>query len=344
VRRLTLPLGTALAGLLAACGAVGGVGPPPAAPDGGAATVPGYRTVAGLPLPGPASRWDYQLLDTRAGRLYLAHEGADQVVVVDLAQQRVVGTVPGIESVQGLALAPTLGRLYASASGRNQVAVIDVASGQVVARVPAGEAPDGLVYVSSLGRLFVSDAGGTAETVIDAQSNRPLARIELGAGVGNSQYDPWTGRLLVAVASRHELDAIDPETSTVVARYPLPGCEGAHEVQVDVYGQDRAFVACEGNARVVGLDLDTGSLTASLEVGAGPDVLSLDPGLHRLYVASESGVLTVIDAAGSGPTVLARGTAGPNAHSVAVDPDTHLVYLPLASVGGRSVLRVLAPL
>jgi DNA-binding beta-propeller fold protein YncE len=344
VRRLIAPFGMALAVLLAACGAAGGGVVPTSGPDAGTtAAVPGYRTIAGVRLPGSATRWDYQLLDTRADRLYLAHEGANQVVVVDLAQQRVVGIVSGIESVQGLALAPVLGRLYASATGRNEVAVIDVSSGQIVARIPAGEAPDGMAYVSSLGRLYVSESGGTGDTVIDVQSNRPLGRVELGEGVGNSQYDPFTGRVLVAVAGRHELAAIDPGTETVVARYPLPGCEGAHGVQVDVAGQDRAFVACEGNGRLLGLDLDTGRMTASLEVGTGPDVLSLDPGLHRLYVASESGVLTVVDAAGSGPTVMTRGLAGPNAHSVAVDPDTHLVYLPLASVGGRSVLRILAP-
>ena len=330
-----------MAGVVAAC-ATAGRASPPAGPDT-AAAVPGYRTVAEVRLPGAAARWDYQLLDGRTGRLYLAHQGADQVVVVDTAQLRVVGTVPAIESVQGLALAPALGRLYAAATARNEVAVIDVTSGEVLARVPAGEAPDGLAYVSSPARLFVSDSGGTAETIIDVESNRPRGRIELGAGLGDSQYDPWTGRVLVAVAARHELVALDPRSEKVVARYPLPGCDGAQGVQVDVAGQDRAFVACEGNGRLLALDLDTGRVTASLEVGADPDVLSLDPALHRLYVASESGVLTVVDAAGQGLAVLARGPAGPNAHSVAVDPDTHLVYLPLASVQGRSVLRVLAP-
>src|SRR5262249_16843123 len=53
----------------------------------------------------------------------------------------------------------------------------------------------------------------------------------------------------------------------------------------------------------------------ALDVGHGPDVLALDPGLHRLYVASESGNLAVFDA---GPQVrkLGAGNAGSNAHSV----------------------------
>jgi hypothetical protein len=33
----------------------------------------------------------------------------------------------------------------------------------------------------------------------------------------------------------------------------------------------------------------------------------------------------------------------PHAHTVAVDPATHRVYLPLENVNGRPVLRILAP-
>ena len=33
----------------------------------------------------------------------------------------------------------------------------------------------------------------------------------------------------------------------------------------------------------------------------------------------------------------------PHAHSVCVDPATHLVYLPLENVGGRPVLRIMEP-
>ena len=32
-----------------------------------------------------------------------------------------------------------------------------------------------------------------------------------------------------------------------------------------------------------------------------------------------------------------------NAHSVAVDPRTHLVYFPLEDVGGKPVLRIMRP-
>jgi DNA-binding beta-propeller fold protein YncE len=332
-------LGGVLTGLVAACASSDGAVP---ARDQ-VASVPGYQTIVDLPVPGGAARWEYPLIDAQAERLYVAQSGAGRVVIVDIAQERVAATVPGIEAAHGLALAPGLGRVYASAMASDEVAAIDMASAQVVARAAAGSGPDGLAYVSSTGRLFVSDASGTGVTVIDVGSNRPLARVELGDGVGNSQYDPWSGWVLIAVSGRHELVALDPSSGAVVARYPLPGCEGAQGVQVDVSGQDRVFVACEGNARMVSVDLRTGGVSAPVVVGVGPDTLALDPMLHRLYVAAANGVLTVVDTTGPELTVLARGYAGPEAHSVAVDPDTHLVYLPLAGVRGRSVVRVLGP-
>ena len=36
-------------------------------------------------------------------------------------------------------------------------------------------------------------------------------------------------------------------------------------------------------------------------------------------------------------------SAGDNAHSVAVDPKAHRVYLPLKNMGEHPVLRVMAP-
>jgi DNA-binding beta-propeller fold protein YncE len=43
------------------------------------------QTIVDVPLPGSASRFDYQSLDEASGRLVIAHMGADQVVIVDTA-------------------------------------------------------------------------------------------------------------------------------------------------------------------------------------------------------------------------------------------------------------------
>jgi hypothetical protein len=90
------------------------------------------------------------------------------------------------------------------------------------------------------------------------------------------------------------------------------------------------------------VDLTSRAQTTALPLLPDVDVLAFDPGLSRLYAAAESGMVAVF-AVGvdRGVSELGRGSVGPNAHSVAVDPVTHRVYFPLADVGGRPVLRVM---
>lgn len=331
----------ALAGAsAAACG--GPAVPVPGSGGGQQAAVPGYRVVKDVPLPGDTSRWDYQTYDPAAHRLYVAHLGASDIVVFDTRLQRVVGVVHGVDQVHGLVLAPDLGRLFASATGRNEVDIVDTATLKVSQGARTGSFPDGLAYVPGAGKVYVSNEGDSVDTVVDARTGARLGSIAIGGDIGNSQYDPATGRVYVASGSDNQLVVVDPGRDAVVERDSLPGCDGAHGLQVDAAARHRVFVACEGNARMVALDLATRRVTTAVDVGQGPDVLALDPGLRRLYVASESGSLAVFDT-GDQVRRLGAGNAGPNAHSVSVDPETHVAYLPLTDVGGHPVLRELAP-
>jgi DNA-binding beta-propeller fold protein YncE len=104
-----------------------------------------------------------------------------------------------------------------------------------------------------------------------------------------------------------------------------------------------AFAACEDNSRLVVFDLQTKKATATLAVGADPDVLAFDTALHRLYVSAESGNVTIFDEQGRGLKEVFKGFFATNAHTVAVDSHTHRVYWPLQNVGGKPVLRITVP-
>jgi DNA-binding beta-propeller fold protein YncE len=103
----------------------------------------------------------------------------------------------------------------------------------------------------------------------------------------------------------------------------------------------RAFVANERDGRILMVDLRRMRVLDAEQAGNAPDVLAYDPGWRRLYVASESGVVSVFTATLSA-LVHEGDVTMPHAHSVAVDPRTHLVYFPLQDIGGRPVLRVMA--
>ena len=78
-------------------------------------------------------------------------------------------------------------------------------------------------------------------------------------------------------------------------------------------------------------------------VGADPDVLDFDTGLQRLYVASESGTVSVFAETARRLTKLGEAKLAEHAHTVAVDPTTHLVYFPLENIDGKPILRVMRP-
>ncbi|GLY64762.1 hypothetical protein [Amycolatopsis taiwanensis] len=56
-----------------------------------------------------------------------------------------------------------------------------------------------------------------------------------------------------------------------------------------------AFVACDGNATLLSLILTTWQLAGTNLVGQESDVLAYDQAARWLYVAAESGVVTVFD-------------------------------------------------
>ena len=299
-------------------------------------------TVAEVPLPGNATRWDYASLDAKRHHLFLAHLGDSAVVVFDTAQRKVIATIPDISHVHGVLYVPQRDRVYASATGTNEVVAIDARTFKIVARMPGGDYPDGMAYAPGVHKLYVSDEHGGTDTVLDAVGNKRIATIPLGGEVGNTQYDPVSRHIFANAQTRDQLVEIDPATDKVVARINLPGAQGNHGLYIDASAR-LAFVACEGNNKLLVLDLASRNTIASFDVTKDPDVLAFDNSLGWLYVAGESGQVSVFKIRGQ--TVSALGTArlGPNAHVVAVDSITHEAFFPLKPARGKPMLRITRP-
>lgn len=335
-RRLVV---AALVAALPACGGgrAGSAGAPSTAPGG----LP-LHLVADVPLPGPAARFDYQDVDLEHRRLYVAHLGANRVVAVDVDRLTAAGTVDGVADVHGVRVASDLDRLFATATGTDQVVAIQASSLTATGRAPTGRFPDGVAYDPTNKAVFVSDKADGSETVLDATTLAVRHTVRLAGEVGNVIWDPAEARMLVAARPPDELLLVDPDTGQVTGRVGLAGCSGAHGVGLDP-STHTAFVACERNAKLAVVDLASLRRRELQTVGDDPDVLAFDPGLSRLYVASESGVVAVFDEKGLSLHKLGQAKLADAAHTVAVDPTTHRVFFPLQNVHGRPVLRVMAP-
>jgi len=264
---------------------------------------------------------------------------AGELVVFDLNSRSVEATVRDLPRTTGVLSVPALGKVYASVPGYHHVAVIDASTLRVEARVGQIGFPDGIAYAPGVKKVYVSDESGGGELVIDGPTNRVMTTIPLGGEAGNTVYDPGSGHILVAVQTRNEVVAIDPRSDRVIARYQLPGASHPHGMSVDANGR-LLFVANEGNATLLIVDLGTMRVIGHVSVGEDPDVLAFDPAWRRLYVAAESGDVAVFTERGGSLAAEGQVTI-PHAHTVSVDPRTHLVYFPLQDVDGRPLLRIM---
>ncbi len=317
---------------------------------------------ADIPLGARTSRFDYESLDPTSGRLFIANMGAGRLLVFDTHGREMIADIDNFPKVTGVLAVPGLQKIYASvpgagiganvsvalgmaglSSGAGQVAVLDSATLKELARLPGGVFPDGLAYDPADQRIFVSDELGRALTVIDAVKNSYVGRVDVGGEVGNVQYDPITRKIYAPLQSRNELVVVDPATLNVADRIALPGAEHPHGLRLAM-GAAIAYAAGDENDTLLVVDLKARKVLQSLPLGRDPDVLADDPVLQRLYVASESGMLSVFDIQDPAhPQKIGDVFAGDNAHSLAVDPDSHALFLPLRDLNGQAVLRVLNP-
>ena len=313
---------------------------PTTLPVVGRSAAPPLQVDTDVPMPGDTLRFDYQSIDTGMNRLYISHMGDGNMVVFDLQADRVVATVGNLPTLTGVLAVPELGKVYASAAGLHRVAIINDTTLQIVAQVGPIGFPDGLAYAADQQKVYVSDESGGGELVIDGRSNQVLSSIPLGGQAGNTVYDAGSHCILVAVQTQDQLVAIDPRTDRVIGRYDPAGAAIPHGLVVDAPAR-LLFVANQHTALLSVIDLQTMHTLGTEPVGAVPDVLAFDAAAGLLYVASESGVVSVFTELGGGVQLDGEVTM-PHAHTVAVDPRTHLVYFPLQDLAGAPVLRIMS--
>ena len=313
--------------------------------DGGSAPSLPLVLVADVDLPGTSSRFDYQEVDSAHGQLVVAHMNASSVLVLDLADGHVRRELTGISTPRGVAIASEIGRIFVTSTPGHLV-IIDAIDLVETARVTVGSAPDGCGWDPADGIAATSDQTEGAISLIAMGGAGARTQVPLGAETGNVVYDARRGVFWITVVSASgpdQLVAVSPIAASVSTTIALPGCRGAHGLRLHPDGQS-AFVACEDNATLARVELEGAHAVTTGAAPVAPDVMSIDPGIGWLYVAAESGDLTVFDIARPGVVLVGHDTPGGASHTIAVDPATHRVFFPLAAgPAGTPVLRIMRP-
>ena len=136
-------------------------------------------------------------------------------------------------------------------------------------RAPAGQYPDGLAYDPVERHVFVSDESGGVETVFERgrapHRDDPARRRGRERAVRLRLGPRPRGR---PDAQRHRRDRSTRRTASFAASR-FPAAVTATACLIDA-PRRLAFVACDGNATLLTLDLTRMKVTGSASVGGGP--------------------------------------------------------------------------
>jgi len=295
-----------------------------------------------VPVPGGATRFDYQAIDGANGQLVIAHMNDNAVLVLALADGSVRKVLPNIQTPRGVAVGD--GKIFVT-SKPAQLVIIDGATLAELARVTTGTSPDGNAFDADDKIVAVSDQGDGALSLIKDSGMGARTKGPLGKGPGNVVYDASRKQFWITVVgdtAPNELVEVAP-SGTVTQRIPLPGCDDAHGLHLHPDGRS-AYVACEGNDKLARVELDGAHAISMASTGAEPDVLSIDAVRGWLHVAAESGDLTIWNLEKPGLGLVGHDHPGDHAHTVAADPVTHRVFFPLQNGNGATpIVRIMRP-
>ncbi len=231
--------------------------------------------------PGGKEYWDYITFDISTRRLYISHN--TEVKVVNADSGAIIGSIPDLKRVHGIALVPDLGRGFISDGGADEAVVFDLKTLKVSGHVKTGGNPDCILYDPASRHIFTMNGKSNDASVIDPATGAVVATIPMG---GRPEYAVADGKGMIYdnIEDKDEVVALDSRTNTVKARWPIAPSGGATAMDMDVQHR-RLFIGGRNKVLAI-MDADSGKVLQTFPIGDGVDTNSLPPRAKALSISS----------------------------------------------------------
>ena len=297
-----------------------------AAPEGGMTL---YRIVDTIKLAGNGG-WDYCAVDAPSHRLFVTHDACVQVI--DVATNKLIGTVSNLQGVHGIAFADIFKKAFISNGHGNSITVVDLESLHTIPHtMVTGTDPDGLVFDPFSQRLFVFNGRSSDCSIFNAATDSLVRQIKLPGKPEFARVDN-RGRLYLNIEDKDCVAVINTESAAIEKQWPVAPGKTPSAMAIDLNGH-RLFIGCRSKTLVI-MDLVSGMVIKSLPIGAGVDAVSYDPVKKLAFCSNGDGTLTIIKETDPLHYRIAQTLVTlPGAKTSALDTLTHHIYLPTAQFG-----------
>jgi DNA-binding beta-propeller fold protein YncE len=268
---------------------------------------------------------DYVAVEAATGRVFVSR--GDHMMVVD-ATGKVLGDIQNTPGVHGAGIATKAGHGFTTNGGDMTVTMFDLKTLAPIKKIMVGPGLDGIMYDEPDDKIILTNHSrpiGTL-TAIDPKSGDIVATVELEDNAPEGAAADGKGHVFVNNEGKNTIQVIDTRTWKATASWPLAPCEGPTGIAYDK-ASNRVFSGCSKNSVVV--DPTTGKVVAVIANGTRVDALGWDASKKLIYIPNggEGNVTVVHQDSPDKYSVVSTVTTFPGAKTIAVDPNTHNVYL-----------------
>lgn len=280
-----------------------------------------------ISLPGDGG-YDYLAIDKVNNRLYVSHGTA--VNVVDLATEKVIGTIGDMQGIHGIAIDNKANKGFIS-DGKGMAAVaFDLKTLQKLATIPlSNKGADAIMYDAFSDKVYVFNGDSNNSSVVDPNTLKQIGTIAL-SGAPEFAVSNGKGLIYNNLEDKNSLDVIDTKAQKVIKNYPLAPCGGPTGLALDARNQ-RLFTVCRENKGMSVVDATNGKVITTVTIGAGVDAVAYDAETKLIMISNGDGTTTVVKQLSANEyKVVQTLVTQVRAKTLALDTKTHKIYLSVA--------------
>jgi PQQ-dependent catabolism-associated beta-propeller protein len=238
-----------------------------------------YVALSGSPRSGP---------NVDESTLPPADRAADGVGVIDLAQHKLLHTLPSGQDPESFDLSLDGKTLYISNEETSELSVLDIAGKKVTHRVPVGGEPEGVSVRPDGKVVYVTSEADSAVFVVDTHSLSVVGRIATGLRPRSIAFSRDSKLALVTNEMGSSVTLVDAEKHAVLGTIAMEGSPPARPMGTVLSADgDRLFVSTGRGGAVAVIDLTKRMLSQTWAgVGTRPWGIALSRDGKRLFTAN----------------------------------------------------------